>query len=114
VRVAIDRKGVAIFGEIAIDFDRMEIRRAGRIVPATALAFRILKFFVDNPHCVFSRGKLLEAIWPHRERVRVELLTTSSGSYGENLRKILLIPRICKRYMARDIDSCHSLAKANR
>jgi len=69
LRVAMDRRGVAIFGEIAIDFDRMEIRRAGRIVPATALEFKILKFLVDNPHCVFSREELLDAVWPERERL---------------------------------------------
>lgn len=62
-------KGVAIFGKIAIDFDRMEIRRSGRIMPATALEFRILKFFVHNPHHVFSREELLDAVWPERERV---------------------------------------------
>src|SRR5215467_10522321 len=63
-----DRKGVALFGEIAIDFDRMEIRRSGQIMRATALEFRILKFFVNHPHCVFSREELLDAVWPQRER----------------------------------------------
>ena len=63
------RKGVAIFGAVAIDFDRMELRRAGRIIPATALEFRILKFLVDNPHCVLSREELLGAVWPERERL---------------------------------------------
>ena len=64
-----EKKGVAIFGEIAIDFDRMEILRSGRIVSATALEFKILKFFVDNPHCVFSREELIGAVWPERDRV---------------------------------------------
>ncbi|HEX3105186.1 MAG TPA: response regulator transcription factor [Terriglobales bacterium] len=64
-----DRKGVAIFGEMTVDFDRMEMRRSGRIIPATALEFRILKFFVDNPHCVLSREELMQAAWPERERV---------------------------------------------
>src|SRR5215470_14757914 len=64
-----ERKGVAIFGEVTIDFDRMEICRSGRIVLATALEFKILKFFVDNPHCVFSREELMSAVWPERKRV---------------------------------------------
>lgn len=62
-------KGVAVFGDIVIDFDRMEIRRSGRIIPATSLEFRLLKFFVDNPEYVFSRDELIRAVWPERKRV---------------------------------------------
>ena len=58
---------MVIFGEVAIDFDRMGISRAGRLAPATALEFRILKFFPDNPYCVFPREELLDAVWPERE-----------------------------------------------
>lgn len=62
------RKGVAVFGEIAVDFDRMEIRRSGQIVHATTQEFRVLKFFIDNPEYVFTRQELLGAIWPERRR----------------------------------------------
>jgi DNA-binding response OmpR family regulator len=64
-----ERKGVAVFGDIRIDFDRMEIRHSGRIVAATAHEFRLLKFFVDNPGFVFTREELLGAVWPERKRV---------------------------------------------
>lgn len=62
-------KGVAVFGKIVIDFDRMEILHSGRIISATAQEFRLLKFFVDNPEYVFTRDELLGAAWPQRERV---------------------------------------------
>jgi DNA-binding response OmpR family regulator len=62
-------KGAAVFGNVVVDFDRMELRRAGRIVPATSLEFRLLKFFVDNPEYVFSREELIRAVWPERKRV---------------------------------------------
>jgi len=81
----LERKGVAIFSEIEIDFDRMEIRRSGRIVPTTALEFRILKFFVDNPHCVFSREELLEAVWPERERVNGRTVDNAVGHLRRKL-----------------------------
>ena len=61
-------KGVAIFGRITVDFDRMEIRDSGRIIPATAQEFRLLKFWIDNPEYVFTRDELLSAVWPVRER----------------------------------------------
>lgn len=82
-----ESKGVAIFGEIAIDFDRMEIRRLGRIVSATALEFKILKFFVDNPHCVFSREELLDAVWPERERVTGRTVDNFIGHLRRKLEK---------------------------
>ncbi|HKR83930.1 MAG TPA: response regulator transcription factor [Terriglobales bacterium] len=62
-------KGVAIFGEITIDFDRMEILRSGRIISVTAQEFRLLSFFVRNPLYVFTRDELLCAAWPERKRV---------------------------------------------
>jgi DNA-binding response OmpR family regulator len=64
-----ERKGVAQFGEIVIDFDRMELRRSGHVIPATCLEFKLLRFFVNNPQFVFSREDLIQAVWPERRRV---------------------------------------------
>lgn len=75
-----------MFGEIAIDFDRMEICRAGRIVPASALEFRILRFFVASPHCVFSREELLDA-WPHRPRLSGRTVDNFVGHLRRKLEK---------------------------
>ena len=62
-------KGVALFGAIEIDFDRMEICRSGRRIPATAKEFKVLEFLVNNPHFVFSRDELIAAAWPRRRRI---------------------------------------------
>lgn len=64
-----EKKGVVTFGEITIDFDRLELRCSSRIVPATAQEFRRLRFLVENPYSVFSRPELMSAAWPERERV---------------------------------------------
>ena len=61
-------KGVALFGAIKIDFDRLEICRSGRSIPATAKEFKVLEFLVKNPHFVFSREDLIAAAWPRRRR----------------------------------------------
>lgn len=87
VRIAMASKGVARFGEIAIDFDRMEILQSGRIVSATALEFRILRFFVDNPHRVFSRQELLDAVWPQRERANGRTVDNVIGHLRQKLEK---------------------------
>lgn len=64
-----EKKGAAAFGEITIDFDRMQLKRSGRTIAATAQEFRILRFFVNNPECVFTRKELLGAAWPKRNRL---------------------------------------------
>ena len=61
-------KGAVSFGPMAIDFDRMELRRSGRLIRSTSLELRLLKFFVDNPERVFSRAELIRAVWPERKR----------------------------------------------
>src|SRR5712692_11930433 len=58
----------AAFGEIFVDFDKMELRRAGRPVELTFLEFRLLKFFVHTPGRVVSRTELIRAVWPKRRR----------------------------------------------
>ena len=62
------KKTVAEFDDVAIDFDGMELRRRGHIVPATVLEFRLLKFFLNNPEQAVSREQLMHAVWPARER----------------------------------------------
>jgi DNA-binding response OmpR family regulator len=51
------------FGDVSIDFTKMEIRRAGRTVMLTAQEFKILKFFVQNSERVISREELLNQVW---------------------------------------------------
>jgi len=59
---------VARFGEISLDFRKMELQRAGQLVGLTLQEFKILKFFVSRPECVVSREKLINAVWPNRKR----------------------------------------------
>jgi two-component system alkaline phosphatase synthesis response regulator PhoP len=63
------RRGeVATFGEISLDFRKMELQRAGQLVPLTLQEFKILKFFVSRPESVVSREKLISAAWQSRKR----------------------------------------------
>lgn len=63
---AIDR--VAQFGEISLDFGKMELCRAGRPVGITAREFKVLKFLISRPEVVVSRQKLISAAFPKRKR----------------------------------------------
>ena len=51
------------FGDIQVDFRRMEVRRQGKPVPFTALEFKVLKFMARNAERVISREELLNEVW---------------------------------------------------
>ena len=58
----------AQFGEISLDFRKMELCRADQPVEITLQEFKVLKFFVARPEVVVSRQKLISAVWPKRTR----------------------------------------------
>ena len=51
------------FGEVSVDFPKMELTRAGRPVPLTPQEFKILKYFAQNRERVISREELLNEVW---------------------------------------------------
>lgn len=63
----VDEQSIA-FGEIAVDFNRMELRRSGRLVPATSLELRLLRFFVNHSGQVFSREQLINQVWGRKRK----------------------------------------------
>lgn len=59
---------IARFGEISLNFRKMELCRADRPVVLTLQEFKVLKFFIARPEVVVSRQKLISAVWPKRKR----------------------------------------------
>jgi two-component system alkaline phosphatase synthesis response regulator PhoP len=57
--------GIYRFGDCEVDFDRGELRRAGRPVDATPLEFKLLAAFIRRRGKVLSRGQLIEEAWGH-------------------------------------------------
>lgn len=51
------------FGDMELDFERCELRRAGKLVALTALDFKLLTTFVRNNGRVLSRDRLLDLVW---------------------------------------------------
>jgi DNA-binding response OmpR family regulator len=52
-----------VFGDIEVDFDRHEVRRAEENVPMTAREFALLSYFVRNPERAITRDELLQSVW---------------------------------------------------
>ncbi len=55
--------GSFAFGEVRVDFRRMEVTRGGRAVDLSALEFRLLRYLVAHPGEVLSRDRLLDEVW---------------------------------------------------
>jgi DNA-binding response OmpR family regulator len=57
--------GALTFGELEIDTEGMEVRRAGQPVALTPTEMRLLLEFSSAPGTVLSRDKLLERVWDY-------------------------------------------------
>jgi DNA-binding response OmpR family regulator len=58
-----DEKAVMRFGDIEIDRERAEVRKAGLAVPLTVQEFRLLAFLAEHGGKLLSRDKLLGEVW---------------------------------------------------
>jgi len=53
------------YGDIEMDTVGHKVRRAGEVIPLGPTEFRLLKHFLEHPGWVFSRERLLDAVWGH-------------------------------------------------
>ena len=73
VRAAVRRTGeskevnVFAFGDVSVDFAKMEIVRGGQPVSMTPHEFSLLKFFVQNAGRVIPRSELLREVWGYQD-----------------------------------------------
>jgi len=51
------------FGDVMIDFRRMEVTRGGRAVDLSAREFKLLRHFVEHRGATLSRDALLADVW---------------------------------------------------
>jgi DNA-binding response OmpR family regulator len=59
----VEKQEVFNFGEIQVNFGKMELLRAGQPVPLTPQEFKMLRFFLNNKERVVSRNELLNEVW---------------------------------------------------
>jgi two-component system phosphate regulon response regulator PhoB len=53
------------YADIEMDVEAHRVRRGGKAVQLGPTEFRLLRHFMERPGRVFSRDRLLEAVWPH-------------------------------------------------
>lgn len=49
--------------DVSVDFQKMEVSRAGKSVALTPQEFKLLKYFAQHPQRVISRDQLLSDVW---------------------------------------------------
>lgn len=54
---------IFLFGDVVADFRKMELRRGGIRVEASALDFKTLLYFLTHPEMTISRDELLNRVW---------------------------------------------------
>jgi two-component system alkaline phosphatase synthesis response regulator PhoP len=51
------------FGDVAVDFRRMEVTRGGTPVELSAREFKLLRYFIEHRGATLSRDALLAEVW---------------------------------------------------
>src|ERR1700674_2561745 len=58
-----DIDNVFVFGDVIVSFSALEVHRKEQPVVLTALEFKALKYFIQNPRRAISRDELLNQVW---------------------------------------------------
>jgi two-component system OmpR family response regulator len=73
VRVLVRRAGAAAgvgssvltVGDLTLDEDSHEVRRGAESLQLTATEFELLRYLMNNPRRVLSKGQILDRVWHH-------------------------------------------------
>ncbi|MBR0553969.1 phosphate regulon transcriptional regulator PhoB [Stakelama marina] len=57
------------YADIEMDTVGHKVRRGGELVPLGPTEFRLLRHFLEHPGWVFSRERLLDAVWGHDSEI---------------------------------------------
>ncbi len=71
------------FGDLEVDFERVELRRGGTPVELTPIEFKLLSTLVRHPGRVLTRQQLLDRVWGPETYITERVVDTHVG----NLRK---------------------------
>ena len=76
------------FADIEMDTVEHKVRRGGQVVPLGPTEFRLLRHFLEHPGRVFSRERLLDAVWGHDSDIELRTVDV----HIRRLRKAINLP----------------------
>jgi ABC-type uncharacterized transport system substrate-binding protein/DNA-binding winged helix-turn-helix (wHTH) protein len=88
-----------LFEDCALDTDRRELRRGGRLIPVEPQVFDLLEHLISNREHVVSKDDLIASIWGGRIvsesalATRINAARSAIGDSGEAQRLIKTLPR---------------------
>ncbi|MDG4831287.1 response regulator transcription factor [Solwaraspora sp. WMMD1047] len=56
---------VLVVGDLSLDEESHEVRRAGRVISLTATEFELLRYLMRNPRRVLSKAQILDRVWKY-------------------------------------------------
>ncbi|MDH6531917.1 two-component system OmpR family response regulator [Aurantimicrobium minutum] len=56
---------VLVVGDLELDEDSHEVRRAGTLIELTATEFELLRYLMRNPRRVVSKSQILDRVWDY-------------------------------------------------
>lgn len=56
---------VLVVGDLELDEDSHEVRRAGKLIELTATEFELLRYLMRNPRRVVSKSQILDRVWDY-------------------------------------------------
>ena len=57
------------FDDVSIDFERMDVHRAGQRVPLAAKEFQLLEYLITNRDRILPREEILQKVWQYESEV---------------------------------------------
>jgi two-component system OmpR family response regulator len=63
--VASQTSSQLVVGELTLDEDSREVRRAGQEIQLTATEFELLRYLMRNPRRVLSKAQILDRVWEY-------------------------------------------------
>ncbi len=64
-RTAAAEEALLVVGDLTLDEDSHEVRRAGEEIPLTATEFELLRYLMRNPRRVLSKSQILDRVWQY-------------------------------------------------
>jgi len=84
------------FGDVEVDFDRAEAKRAGVPIELTALEWRLLKAFVGRRGRVLRRDQLIELAWDAGTNVTDRVVDTHIMNLRKKIEAVPAEPRFIR------------------
>jgi DNA-binding response OmpR family regulator len=90
------RSGITRFGDCELDWDRAELRRAGKPVATTPLEFKLLDLFTRRAGRVLTRRVLIDDVWGKEIAITERVVDNQIANLRKKIEPLPASPRYLK------------------